>query len=72
MSKAKNHYRRWLARERIKHEERIKWLSSENPKWSCGTAVASYDRESLLTHSRKLIPAIDEYLNPLRDPRNIK
>jgi len=69
---AKNYYVRSLCKERIRHKERVEWLIGDNPRWSCGTAVASYDRENFLAHSTELITIIDKYINPLRDPRNIK
>ena len=72
MNAAKKYYLRNLARDRIRHKERIEWLSGSNPKWACGEAVSSYDQSSLLRRSQEIVQKIDARFRYLRDPRNIK
>lgn len=37
------------------HRNRIIWLTSENPTWSCGTPVSETDRKSMLKASRLVL-----------------
>lgn len=72
MNEARKHYVRKICRELAGHMERIEWLSTENPKWSCGTPVDRYSKRDMLKYSHELVPYINKYINELRDPRNIK
>jgi hypothetical protein len=42
-------------KEIIRHKERIAWLESENPSWSCGTPVFISDIKILLEQSYRII-----------------
>jgi hypothetical protein len=59
-----------LAKELARHQERIAWLSTKNPVWSCGAPVDAYARQSMLSQSEKHVKIIAEQLRPLRDTRN--
>lgn len=37
------------------HIERLEWLSSDKPCWSCGTPVDAHLRNSLITQSQAFI-----------------
>ena len=37
------------------HKQRIKWLQSEAPRWSCGTPVSHSDRIRMLNASRRVL-----------------
>jgi hypothetical protein len=39
------------------HIARIAWLEADNPKWSDGTAVSTFDRVDLLRQSRAFVNA---------------
>ncbi|MEM8519011.1 hypothetical protein [Janthinobacterium sp. CAN_S7] len=39
------------------HSERVEWLTSANPKWSCGTPIGEFDRRTLLCQSQEFIAA---------------
>lgn len=40
------------AADKAHHEARVAWLTSDAPKWACGTPVDESDRLSLLRQSR--------------------
>lgn len=72
MTEAKKYYVRKLCKELAGHVKRIEWLSTEKPKWYCGTSVDQHTQHELLKYSHDLVGYINKYLNELRDPRNIK
>ncbi len=43
------------------HQSRIKWLESENPRWSDGVLLSPFDRVDLLRQSRAFLK---DYLVP--------
>ncbi|WP_175946679.1 hypothetical protein [Burkholderia pyrrocinia] len=45
--------------DRRNHEERIVWLTAQNPVWGCGTPVAEYERVRMLRESRDAIALLN-------------
>lgn len=39
------------------HVDRVEWLTSATPKWSCGTPIGEFDRRTLLRQSQEFITA---------------
>ncbi|MGI2095502.1 hypothetical protein [Shewanella glacialipiscicola] len=51
MSNQKSLNQKQLEADGIHHMKRIEWLSSDNPKWSCGTPVSKADINEMLSSS---------------------
>ena len=43
------------ARDIKHHQERIAWLTRENPVWACGEPVSRKDRSEMLRASRAIL-----------------
>lgn len=44
-----------VAADLANHRERVLWLASEHPRWSCGTLVDAYMRNELMRQSEAAI-----------------
>lgn len=42
------------------HRERVLWLASEHPRWSCGTLIDAYMRNELMRQSKAAIGCAKE------------
>jgi len=43
------------------HEDRIKWLTGEKPRWGCGTPVSKHEVLQMLNASRSCLVLINEH-----------
>ena len=64
--KAETIFKKQLEKDLVHHQDRLKWLKAENPKWACGTPVTKSDRYRLIHQSEQAISDPTEWYNSAR------
>lgn len=55
LNSSKQLHQEQVARDIAHHQNRVKWLEGDSPKWACGTSVSKGERFRMLEASKLIL-----------------